>query len=351
MAYQGPTWTQQTPDRRGEFIAAGWQGITDSIKEVGGALSGLLKDKAAAADENDYLTASWQALPGRTPEDDDKFIASSLGAKRGMVTGAFSLLAKQQQQQQADREFGLREAHQKWTDSYHPPQFTKDPRGDNLPPLPYDENGNIQDLPPLPEDSTPSFQVPTMPDGTPAPAGVMFAGKKPMGTYPSQQGQPGGSLVSRVDPVTGKLAWFDGAGKPVDPDKLRDTEEIPGTARPGKLYPMPPMPGIVPGMKFETPGTPAERRLKPTPPPPPATLKTVNPGLHSGPNGTFYVKPDGRTYSLEGEGPARKWVEMPLPADGDPNILLPPGGGDPNSPSLYSQPPAAAAPKPVAKPW
>lgn len=358
LDYDVPVFQRRVQDHAPDYILAGGQakaaGISSAFSSIAGAIGLAGANKIAAKDETAYLTAKYEGLAQMAklpPEQMDKFYSASLGAKRGTVSSIEAQLAMARQ----DQEFDLRKQHQNWADSYHPPQLMRDPRGGNLPPVLYNENGNIQDLPPLPDDGTPpptTYMPATTPDGSPAPGGVVYAGRKPMGTFASPT-QGAAVLTSRIDPATGMLGWYDGAGRLQDPAKLKETEEIPGTAQPGKTYPMPPMPGIAPGMTFETPGTPAQRRVKPQPPPP-AADKTIKPGPHFGPNGNFYVKPDGRVYELQGEGKDRKWVLVPgIPEDG--NILLKnpgdpnpyengnptmfPTGGDPNSPAMYSQPP------------
>jgi len=327
MAYSGPKWDQTTPDRRGEFIAEGWKGVSQSITAAGQGLAQMFGEKAKASEEMDFLKAGWDMIPGRMPEDDEKFLAGSLGTKRGMVTSA------------------LAKIHAAEQNAPVVPQYQKTASGAGFFVNP--KTGGITPEKNIEPDPMPVEETPDPGEWKEMPGMANY-----LGHWTAKRGFTGATIPKPKDagtalpqlnfitePQTGRGIYLDPNGDVVDPAKLLETEEIPGTAKPAQRAPFPFMPGLPTGMSMEIPGTgsPAQRR-------PVAKQTTANPNaprIISGPQGVFRQWADGRSEVLEpGDVDAKKpprWVPVDAPTNG--NILMDsPDGG----PAAELLPPAGA---------
>lgn len=212
MAYNGQTWQSTAgADRRGEFAMAGGQALAQGIASAGQSFTDLLKQKIGAKQETDFITAQWDQLPNKTPEDDQKFHSGSLSTKRGLYTSAVTWM--NEQMQGTEKAAAEEESKRRWDLTHN--LATANAANQAA----YNQSRIDQaNKPPLPVET---LDVPQKPGVSQV---VTQGGVK--GIIPAAPAAPTG-LQTTVDPVTG-LGAMTYNGKPIDPSNLGTMAENPG---------------------------------------------------------------------------------------------------------------------------
>lgn len=349
QGYTAPVYRATEQDRSGDFIMQGAQnfaaGISSGIGSLASGIADARKKSEETKAENDFLTEQWDAVKhqidpsGRDPwvlEQDAKFHSGSLSARRGIVTGTMAGLDRTTKmlQQQFDNSMRRSADQRAWSAvNYSQNPANKLPQSYTTPGGGYaivSANGSVQpesDFMPQTPDTGEWRDMP----GTPGYLGHWTPKRGFTGaTIPKpKDGTSLPKLQFVYDEQTKRGAYMNESGDIVDPQKLVQYEDVPGTGKPPVTGPMPMIPGVPPGMMFQVPGTgtPAEKR--PVFPQKPENAPKAQ--VITGPQGTVRTKADGTEEFLTwGEDGVPRWQSMSGPSTG----LLPPL---PDQPPLSGQ--------------
>lgn len=310
MGYNGPKWNQTVEDRRGEYIMQGAAGFSEGLKQGAGAIADMMKQKAASKTESDFLTAQWEKMPGRTPEDDQKFHSGSLGSKRGMVTGVLAQMDEAAKNQPVVPQEGTTSGGGRYL--YNPKSGAfQSTRAIDPPPLPTTVENPTPGAPPMGMTGDGDmFNYPKAPEPPPEMTWVQM----PDGTMQHHKnGQPTGSMyripqkpgMVEIEGAPGTFILTGPDGKPMNDGKMF-------RKKPGPWAP------------DQTPFEPVPDAAPPVRPQPPEGWKIVPTA-----NGAF-ISDGSRMAKWDEEKQA--WVPTQLPGDA-------------------AAPPPAAAEKPKAVPF
>jgi len=343
-------------DYGASHLAAYGQNVGAGISAFGASIADALKERAGKREQLDAVNAGWEVVKEQMPalgELDEKFQTGSLGAKTGLFTQALAMLRRNDEQADKTPEEvsfpgggravrmggSLRPAS-----DYEPPPMPQPYTLPNGPSGYVDARGNFHPESEYSEDAG---------EWVLAPDNSRYLHRRQRGgytgaTYPVGAGAPP-QLVASPDPGTGKMAFFDNRGNLVDPDKLVDYEDVPGTGKPEQKIPAPMIPGVPlpPGYQFTAPAVPPQRRIKPS-----AETQQKQGGvkISNGPNGTIGTWPDGRSAVFDWE--TKQWI--PIEQPGGPESPLFPGGdirGTEPPPGGMLPGAPQTGPKPVTKLW
>lgn len=353
--YNGPVYQAREQDRVPELILRGAENLGAGISSGLGAVGKKLEEARQKRGERDFIGAQWEAMAPAIeslPDGADlmaKFAAGGLNQQRGLLTG---VQARIHEQEKAIM-----------------PQYQKTPGGSG-----FYFNPKTGAITPEREINPPMPTEYTTPGGTP---GIVTAGGQfhaeneftpdlgewrpdESGTvlrhWTQKRGFTGAQYPAKgagapprirfvVDEQSGKGAYLDDNGDVIDPNKLVDYEDVPGTGKPEQTMPLPMIPGMPPGITVKVPGTgtPPQRRIKPqdAKPTPPQRFQ-----VFSGPQGTVRRGPDGTEQFLQwDEKGVPSWIDMnSLPSTG----LLPPVPGVEPAGNILVNP---NQPQPVPKRW